>query len=99
MPDSVSLVKLLPGRIPDVTEWRANYLQKAGPTIVTAAARSSRWTAEEENKCVSEYNRGMPLVKIAEMLSRTYSSIQVKIRRLKAKQVVRPVGLEVESKS
>jgi len=99
VPDSLSLVKLLPGRTSDAIEWRANYLQKLGPTIVSAAARQSRWTAEEDNKCISEYNRGTPLVKIAEMLSRTYCSIQVRIRLLKAKQVVRPVGLKFESKS
>ena len=97
VPDSPSLVEFLPGRTQDAIEWRACYLTKAR-TSIAASKRQAPWSAEEDEKAVSAYVGGVPLVKIAEMLSRTYASIQTRLSKLERKQFIIPASSKSESK-
>ena len=99
MPDSVLLARSLPGRRADAIERRAGYLTKSGITNLTAQQRRTRWTAEEDEKAVLDYSRGLPLVKIAEVLSRTYAGVETRLRNLRKKQIMTFAGQEPEGKT
>jgi hypothetical protein len=99
VPDSLSLAKFLPGRTPDAIERRARYLRSARLSVATATKKCARWTPAEDAKLMSEYTRAVPLVKIAEMLSRTYSSIEQRVVKRLREQNMTPDGRKSEGKA
>jgi len=86
-PDSISLVKLLPGRTFEAIEKRAAQHRQARFVSAIPSDQKRRWTAEEEKIAMSKFSDGVPVAKIAEMLSRTYQSIEQKLASLRRQRL------------
>lgn len=87
VPDSMLLIKLLPGRTLEAIEKRAAYHRQARFVSAIPPDQNRRWTAEEEKTAISKFSDGVPVAKIAEMLSRTYESIEQKLASLRRQRL------------